>query len=36
MRIQKLRLTRKIIRQRIAEMERLGLIKHPKKHALPR
>lgn len=37
----KIKLTREMIRQRIAEMERLGLIKPPKNHskyknALPR
>jgi hypothetical protein len=36
MHLRKLRLTREMIRQRMAEMKRLGLIKYPKKHALPR
>ena len=36
MHLRKLKLTREMIRQRMAEMERLGLIKYPKKYALPR
>lgn len=38
MQLRKQMLTREMIRQRMAEIERLGLIKYPKgyKHALPR
>jgi hypothetical protein len=36
MQLRKPKLTRAVIRQKIAEMERLGLIKFPKKYALPR
>jgi hypothetical protein len=38
MTLRKPKLTRAIIRQKIAELERLGLVKYPKSHkyALPR
>ena len=34
MQLRKQKITREIIRQRMAEMERLGLIKYPKKHGM--